>query len=154
MGNVVFFQPQPDPPCLAIDLIGGHPPERDAGFHGTLQHAQAQVRFGGELDIVADTGRPAALTVRSPVLRQIQLAVNQRPPPVGSVSQEHPDLGILDPARGPRILPGHTRRPDPLLQKTRLVEDQNSPFGITDMLHDRVANVVTQSVGIPQVVIQ
>ncbi|GAA2109424.1 hypothetical protein GCM10009802_05780 [Streptomyces synnematoformans] len=154
MGDVVFFQPHPDPARLAVEFIDGHPPEGDPRCHSTLKHAQAHVRLGGKLDIVTDTGSTAALTVRYPLLREIQLAVDQGPPPVGTIGQEHPDLGILDPAGRPRVLPGHPRRPDALLQKSRLVEDENSPLGISDLLHDRVADVVTQSVGVPQVVVQ
>src|SRR5437879_6199540 len=37
VGDVVFFQPHPDPACLAVELIGGHPSERDTGLHSALK---------------------------------------------------------------------------------------------------------------------
>lgn len=76
----MLFQPDANTVCLPVEFIGGDPPERDAGLHGTLQHAQARVRLHGELDITADADRPAALRVRHPYLRDLPLTVDQRRP--------------------------------------------------------------------------
>lgn len=129
----MLFQPDADAARLPVHFVGGEPSERDAGLHGTLQHAQARVGLRGELDVSADAGRPAAPGVRRPRPREIQLTADQRPAPAGSIRQKDTHLGVLDPPGRSRILPGHTGRPDALFEEPRLIENEDwlqvrSPF--------------------------
>lgn len=59
--------------------------------------------------VIANTRRPASLTIGGPLLRQIQLPVHQRASMPGRIRQEHADLRVLNPACGSRILAGPHR---------------------------------------------
>ena len=72
----------------AVDLIAGHPRRRDPGVQRAAEHPGGQLRLGGELDLLGDAGRSAALGIIDPALGQVH------PPPV--------DQGVAGAAGIPR----------------------------------------------------
>lgn len=66
----------------------------------------------------------------------------------GGAGQKHPDLSVLDPARGPGVLPLHPDGVNALLHVAGLVHDQDR-VGDPQVLHDDRADVVTDGVGVP-----
>jgi hypothetical protein len=104
--------------------------------------------FGGELDVVADRGGPAAVPVGGPRLGQIQLPVDQGAALAGGVGEEHTELAVLDPPRGTGVLALHAGGFEALLQEPGLVDDQHAG-GVAEVLHDVAAHVITHSVGVP-----
>jgi hypothetical protein len=98
MGSFVLLQPEAQPAVVALDLVAQHPGDRHPGREGTLDHALRQSRLGGELDVLRDGGRGAALPVVSPFLGQIQLTVDQGMALGTGIGQENTDLAVLDPS--------------------------------------------------------
>jgi hypothetical protein len=64
----------------------------------------------------------------------VELAVDEGVAPQPGVGEEHADLTVLDPSRGPRLLPLHAGRPVPLLEEAGLVEHEHGT-GIAQVLH-------------------
>ena len=118
-----------------------------------LEHALGQLRFGGEIHVVADPGLGAAWPIVGPGLRQVQLPVDQRPPARGHVGQEHPELTVLDPARRPGVLPLHTGRAGALLEETGLV-GHHHPGRVAEPVQHVAAQVIAHRVGVPGVEVQ
>jgi hypothetical protein len=117
--NALLFKPRAEPRVAAVDLVAGHPGEQDPGLPRAADHLPRQPGLGLERDAVADPRGPAPATVVRPLLRQVKLPVDQRPPAVrGDIGREHPDLAVLHPARCPsparhtaRERPGRRPRP-------------------------------------------
>jgi hypothetical protein len=106
----------------AVDLIASHPARRHTGLEGGGDHLHGQGRFGGELDLVGNTGGRTALRVLAPVLGQIQSPVDQRVPGRGRIRQIHRQLGDFDPAGGAAVLALHPHGGGALLDITGLVD--------------------------------
>ena len=72
------------------------------------------------------------------------------------VPQEHPDLAVLDPPGGARVLPPDATRPGPLLEEPGLIDNEYAPrvghgaVGVPDQV---VAGVVGRPVGPPEQVL-
>ena len=109
----------------AVDLIGGHPPRRHPGIHRPRQHLLGELRLGVEGDLLGDVRLGAASGVGGPLLGQVQLPVDQRPPPWAGVGEEHPDLAVLDPPGGARVLALHPGRLGALLEEPGLIHHQH-----------------------------
>jgi hypothetical protein len=81
-------------------------------------------------------------------LREIQLPVDQGMASTRAVGQEHPDLAILHPPGGSRILPGHACGLDALLQEPAVVDDQHG-LRIVEVFDHVVPDVVTDRIDVP-----
>jgi hypothetical protein len=93
------------------------------------------------------SGRRAGRVI-GPGLGQVEGAVDESMPVPGHVGREYPDLAVRD-------LPGRARvlAPDPagrlaLLQKARLIENQNR-IRISQGLERIVAHEIAQRIGVP-----
>jgi hypothetical protein len=136
-----------------VALVAGDEPDRDPGVERRGDHLQGEGGLGGELDAVGDARDLAAVAVVDPGLRQVDPPVDQRPPVRGRVRQEHSDLAVLDPPSRPAILTLHRDRAGALLEESGLVHDQNR-VRMPKVLHDQIAQLVTDRIGIPHDVTQ
>jgi site-specific DNA recombinase len=146
--DVLAFQPGLQELGLPVGLVRGDPGERHPGRDCPADHRLRLPRLGRELHVVRDACRPAPLPVPGPGLRQVQLPVDQRVPEPGGIRQEHPDLAVLRPPRGPGILPLDSRRPGALLQEPSVIGDQH-PVRLAQLLHHEGADVIADPVHIP-----
>jgi hypothetical protein len=126
VGVVPRLQPVTECAIVPVDRIPTHPDRAHPSSKGACQHLLGQLRLGGEVHRRRHPGFPAPLRVLGPFLRQIQLPIQERPPPAAGVSQEHPDLTILDAPGGPAVLALHADRFAPLLEEAGLVDDQDA----------------------------
>jgi hypothetical protein len=69
-------------------------------------------------------------------------------PDLSSVGQIHRDLGVLNPTRGPGVLPLSPDRGSALLDITGLIDHQH-PVRITQVVHHVIAQVIADPVGVP-----
>ena len=137
---------------LAVDLVAGDPAGRHPGVQCRLsirRPAPAWWRTRPR----RDAGRGAPVAVLGPGPGQVQLPVDEGPPGRGGVGQEHPDLAVLDPPGGAGVLPGHPDRLGALLQEPGLVDHQHR-IVVAEVLHDVVAQVVADRVGVPVGVVE
>jgi hypothetical protein len=140
---------RPQPWVGAIDFIAGHPCGGNVGRHRTVDQRCGQCWFSRETALIAgDSGVDAARRVFGPGLGQVQSAVNQGVPAWGGVGQVHRHLGVLDPARGTRVLALYAYRVDALLDVAGLIDDQDRT-PIAERVDDIVAQIITHSIGIP-----
>jgi anti-anti-sigma factor len=103
------LRPRPDPdqpPTTGIDHARRLSLQRLSAVldQQPFQHVPGQLGFGGELDLLADSGLGAPVAVISPGPRQVQLAVDQCPASGGVIGQKHAELAVLDSPGGARIL--------------------------------------------------
>lgn len=67
---------------------------------GPPDHGPGEIVFGGEVTLVGDPGRSAAIPVVRPGLGQVELPVDQGVTACGGIGGEDTDLAVLGPARG------------------------------------------------------
>jgi hypothetical protein len=87
--------------------------------------------------------------IRPLLARQVQSTIHERSSFLRSISHEHPDLGVLDAPRGPRVLASHPNRLLAFLQKASLIHDEYPALLLAQVLDDVFAQVVTDGIGIP-----
>src|SRR3954447_22247744 len=121
---LLLLEIDPQAAIGAIDLVAQNPGERYVGGNRPGDHAARQLGLGGEPHLLANAGRLTPGAVLGPLLRKVQLAVDQRMPVAAGISQEHADLAVLDAPRRAAVLARHAGRLRPLLQKASLVDDQ------------------------------
>jgi hypothetical protein len=88
-----------------------------------------------------DPGRRAPRRVVGPCLGQVQLPVDQRPPPWGWRRPEHAELAVVDLAGGARVLALHSHRGGALLEEPGLIHHQHRAR-VAQVLHGLGAQVV------------
>lgn len=98
------MQPGPQSGVLAVVRVGSHPREQQPTGHRALQHGDAQLRLGGEGNLVGDSGRPAPLTIAAPGLRQVQTPVVEGVATRGGMGEHHHDLAVADVTGRPAVL--------------------------------------------------
>ena len=98
--------------------------------------------------LVRDLRRPAAVRIRGPGLRQIQLPVHQGPALGRCVGGEDSDLAVLGAAGGAGVLPLHPGRGGALLEEAGVVHDQDPVRG-AEALGNVVLEVVPDLVSVP-----
>ncbi len=97
---------------------------RQAHGHRGLQHGEAQVRLGGEGDLVGHPGHPAPLTVLRPGLRQVQAPAEEGVTTRGGVGEHHHDLAVADVTGRPAVLVSDPDGLVTLLDHLRVVQHQ------------------------------
>jgi len=90
----------------------------------------------------------AASVVGSPLLGQVQLPVHQRPTLRTGIGEEDPDLAVLDATGGAGLLALHPGRLVALLEEPGLIDHQHATR-VAQVLHDVVAHLIAQPIGIP-----
>ena len=99
----------------SVPFVEGQPLEVDAAAHGAVQQFQGDLPLGPVADRLRDAGLAAPLSVRRPVLRQEQLAVEQAVELAAGVAQVDGHHAVLFLADGAAPLPFHPRRLVPFL---------------------------------------
>lgn len=66
-----------------------------------VRSCAAPAWFGRERDLVTDPRDAAPVRIGGPTFRELELPVDQRVPGCAGVREEHSDLTMLDPTRGP-----------------------------------------------------
>ena len=105
--HVTVLEPVAQIPGLPVGLVGGEPGEWHAGGQYPLEHGDHLPGLGGELHLVGDPGRPAAVSIGSPRFGKVELPINQRVPVPGCIRQEHPDLAVFRPPGRAGVLSLH-----------------------------------------------
>ncbi len=131
-----------------VHRVGRHPPRRHTGLHRPIDHPPRQYDLGSERDLFRNAGLLPPLGVVGPLLGQVQGAVEQRPALLSCVPEEHPDLAVLDPPGGARVLAGNPTRLGALLEEPGLVHDQH-PVGVAQVPRDVPEQVVANGVRVP-----
>ena len=131
-----------------IDRVGGHPLKRHAGRERSLDHRGGDLRLGDKADRIGHVSRGKALGLRRPVLRQIQLTVDEGAALVGDIGGKHADLATGDLARRSGVLPAHATRVLTLLEKAGLVDHQHRS-GRGQRLQRILAHHVPQGIRVP-----
>ena len=101
------LDPPPQGAVGPVHAVARHPRARHASVQRPLQHRRAELGLGDEGDPSRHAGPGAAARVARPALRQVERAVDQRPPVPARVAEEDADLAVLDAARRAGILPLH-----------------------------------------------
>jgi hypothetical protein len=151
--HVALLQPAEQPSVTAVDLVAGHPGDRDLGLQRPLQHALRQLRLGAEADRIWDGSRSAARPIAEPALGQVQLPIDQGMSVAAGIGQEHPDLAVLDPPGRAGVLPLDPSRVGALLEEPGLVHHQHRAR-VTQVLHDVAAEIIADLVGVPAGVVE
>ncbi len=106
---------------FTVDRVCRHPAHRHTLPPSMTQHRNRQFRLGGKTDSGRHFGLPTALSIRTPLLRQIDPPIRKGMSLRRCIGQENPQLTVLDLASRPAILALYTRRFHPLLEKSRLI---------------------------------
>jgi hypothetical protein len=153
IAEVLVFQPAPQAGVVAVAFIRGEPAEHRPGVSCPGEHAPGQLGFRREAHRLADPGLGAPVAVGGPGRREIQFAVNQRPAWGRHVSQEHPELAILDTPGGPRVLALHSGGFGAFLQESSLI-GHHHPTSVTELLQHIPPEVIAHRIGVPGVEVQ
>jgi hypothetical protein len=111
------------------------------------QHLDTELRFGREPDLGPGPGR-APVGVFGPRRGQIEFTIHQRPTPRTAVSQEYPELTVVDLPAGAGVLARHPRRTDTLLDESGVINDPH-PRRVAELIHNVSTQVITHPVDIP-----
>jgi hypothetical protein len=114
-----------------------------------LPHLFGQGWLGRKASVGWDPGLLTTGAVGGPLLRQIELAVQQGMAVPARITQKDPDLAVLDLAGRAAIWPGHAGRVLPCFQKSRLVDDQHA-VRVPQMLDHIAAQLIAHGLGLPQ----
>src|SRR5262245_64115661 len=104
MSPLVFFQPQPQRPIIAIDTIARHPSGWDTPVKGPPQHLLRQLRLGGKGALVWNPCGLATRLVPGPFLGQIEVPIQQEMALESRVGQKYPTLTIFHATRRPHTV--------------------------------------------------
>jgi hypothetical protein len=107
-----------------------------------------QLRLGGKLDSLRNCCLTATLWILSPLLRKVEFAIHQCRAFGRAIAEKYADLAVLDAPRRAAVLALDTRRVQTLLQKTRLIDDQNCIW-TAQLFHNVMAQFIPRSVCIP-----
>src|SRR3954454_14197311 len=107
---LLLLQPQPQSAVIAVDLVAGHPGERNPRGDRALDHELGQLRLGHERPLRRHADRVTALPIVGPGLGQVEFPVDQSVTLAAAIAQEHPDLAIPNPPRRAGVLAGDTDR--------------------------------------------
>ena len=138
----------------AIDAVGGDEGERNSGRDGALDHGARQRRLGRKAargavdDLLRHMRLGHARRIVRPALGQIQFAVDERVTARRDIAGEDADLAVGDLARRARILPRDATGRLALLQKPRLVDDENRVV-VGQGFERVIAHDVAQRISIP-----
>ncbi len=119
-----------------------------SGEASALRTIVAARVFGGELTLIGDLGRAAAVAVVGPGRGQVELAVRQGATGCAGVGGEDADLTVLGAAGGAGVLPLHAGGGSGLIQEPGVVDDQY-PVGAAEGFGDVGLQVVADAVGVP-----
>jgi hypothetical protein len=92
------LQPAPEIGVSAVDFIAGHPGGRHRGGKRSRQHAESERRLGGKVNLLRHPGCSPWRGIVCPLLRQVQLAVEEGASLGARLAQEDPELAVLPPA--------------------------------------------------------
>ena len=102
----------------------------------------------GKLHLIANACFPAAHAIARPRLGQIQGPIDEGGSFPAGVRQKDPHLAVLASPGGPAVLPGHSCRFLPFLDKPGFIDDQHAVLP-TQVLGHIGSQVVTHRLFIP-----
>src|SRR5215212_2029106 len=145
-----FFEPGSQTPRRPVDRIRHYPSRGHSRLKCPPEHLFGQLTLGRKPDLIGNSGLLSPEGIIRPLLaRQVQSTIHERSSFLRSISHEHPDLGVLDAPRGPRVLASHPNRLLAFLQKASLIHDEYPALLLAQVLDDVFVQVVTDGIGIP-----
>src|SRR5664280_673215 len=123
-----------------VDRIGSNPLEWYRRGYGACDHSRRKLWFGRKASVGGHVRGFQTIRIVGPFLRKIQRAIDERMAMTRNIGGEHADLAVRNLACGTGVLPRYAARSFALLEKTGLVDDENS-IVICQMLNDIVAHV-------------
>src|SRR5215210_6046489 len=126
VGLLPLFEEHPKPSGVAVDAVGENPRRLSPSVQCSPEHLLGKLGFGAHTDPLGHRRPFASPRIFGPLLRQIQLSVDEPPPPLRSVSQKHSDLAVLRLACGAGVLALDPGALVPLLDEARLVDDEDA----------------------------
>ena len=111
--------------AAAVDLVGGHPGERDPGAGRASDHLRAQRGPGDERRAVRDVRLLKPRLVTAPGLRKVEPEVQQRMRAGGDVRGEDDGLAVLYLPGDPGMLAGDAGRRGTFLQLRGLIQHED-----------------------------
>src|SRR5918993_1384975 len=144
-----LLEEHPKTPAVAVDGVRNHPRGLHAPIHKSPpEHLFGQFGLGAHPHLIGHPGPLATLLILGPLLRQIQLPIDEGLPPTGGVGQKHPNLAVLPLADSAGVLALYTYALISLLDEACLVDDETT-LRVRQMLDDVLSQVVSNCVGIP-----
>src|SRR5918995_4004397 len=143
IGLLPLFEEHPKRPAVAVDGVSDHPCRLHLRLQSPLEHHFGEFGLGAHPDLLGHPGPPAPLLIQGPLLRQIQLPVDESLSPTGGVGQKHPNLAVLPLANGARVLALDTYALLSLLDEAPLVDDQTTLRVRQEMLDDILPQVLS-----------
>ncbi len=145
---------------VAVDGIGHHPAERQAGRVGAVDHELGEFGFGLKGKRVWDVGGVPAGQISTPVFREVQLAIDEAMAGSGDVGEEDAHLAVFHAPGAPTILGADAGRVAAALGKAAFIEHQDREGRLVGWLllggqrraqagRDQGAQVVTHRVLVP-----
>jgi hypothetical protein len=92
----VFLEPAAQIGTVAVDRISDTPADRQVHVVGSLEHAYRQFRLGLKGERVGDVSGSPPWQVGAPLLRDVQLAINEGMAVLGDGGEEDANLTVLD----------------------------------------------------------
>src|SRR5207248_3422222 len=111
--------------AVAVDRVGDDPADRQTGSLGALNHPLGQFRFGLKGDRLGDMGGVSTRQIGTPVLGQVQLAVDESMTTGGDVGEKDADLAVFDTPGEPAILGSDASGVAAAFGKAAFVKDQD-----------------------------
>src|SRR5712691_1543965 len=142
------FQPRAQLVLVSIDRVSHDPCNGDLRAVDTLDHLPGQFAFRLKMNGLRNASLAAALWIIDPSFGQIQVAINERMPTAGDISEKHGDLTVLNHAAGATILlldPGGFLA---LFRKARFVDHQDGGF-LPQLFIDIATQIVAHQTRIP-----
>jgi hypothetical protein len=143
------FQPHPHPAIIPIHAIARHRLGGYTSCERALQHLSRQLRLGRRAPVLGNARLPATVAVVGPLLRQIELPMQQGVPELAGITQKAADLAVLNASSRATILPGDARRLAAFFEKTGFVNHQQG-LRVVQMLEDIAVQFFANSLGGPQ----
>lgn len=95
IAHTCLNQHSPEAPFLAIGRISGHPGDQQRGVERPQHHRTCQFGPRRKRSALRNSRLATPITVIGPGLGQMQLPVDQGPPPCRGIGCEHADLAVL-----------------------------------------------------------
>ena len=86
IGLLLLLEEHPKTPAVAVDRVRNHPPRLHIPLHKSPpEHLLGEFGLGTHPDLIGHPGPLATLLILGPLLRQIQLPIDEGLPPTGGV---------------------------------------------------------------------
>src|SRR5918994_3792453 len=143
IGLLPLLEEHPKTPAVPVDGVCHNPRGLHTPIHKSPpEHLFGEFGLGAHPHLIGHPGPLATLLILGPLLRQIQLPIDEGLPPTGGVGQKHPNLAVLPLADGAGVLALDTYALLSLLDEAHLVDDQTTIRVRQEMLDDILPQVL------------